>query len=484
MLLIGDRVVLRAAAPPEAEYALFETSEIELRASEPGRVREHGYQTTAERARARLAALGLTGAVARECAVAMHPVISEAYARGTAVRHVARYLGPIELLQSDSYDAGTHLYRGVFLDLPLLVRDLELEHSSATLQGLYLAALLESEADDTTVLLSTEAWTKTGKPGARTHKRPALGNPRAVVPALAELARLEPKPEVVEQLPRADVIAFLRARADAGADDEARNLYQSLERVVALREMPERGPLAHADLWGIEGRLDTDQLDNIIDAIDQAERIHGRTPGTTYLRARAALAMRLEPPKLIAERVAALALSMTSFQELSLLAAEAWLEAGDPRRAMPYARDLVDAPGIDEGLLLRAQRLLARAVGAAPDKKHKTLADGMAAPRPSRPPEVKHPSAPPVSTPDPNAPAKPLLPAQSRVPTMKGGVDSVGPLQRPSTRPGGFTPSSPPLAREEPAEAAPPPPPLPPPVPPPRVTSSKPPVPREEPPRK
>src|SRR5688572_15271992 len=97
MLLIGDRVVLRAAAPPEAEYALFETSEIELRASEPGRVREHGYQTTAEKARARLAALGLTGAMARECAVAMHPVISEAYARGMAVRQVARYLGPIEL---------------------------------------------------------------------------------------------------------------------------------------------------------------------------------------------------------------------------------------------------------------------------------------------------------------------------------------------------------------------------------------------------
>jgi hypothetical protein len=54
MLLVGDRVVLRSPSPPETEYALFEIGDIELRASEPGRVREHGYQTTAERARNRL----------------------------------------------------------------------------------------------------------------------------------------------------------------------------------------------------------------------------------------------------------------------------------------------------------------------------------------------------------------------------------------------------------------------------------------------
>ena len=53
MLLVGDRVVLRSPSPPDAEYGLFEIGDIELRASEPGRVREHGYQTTAERARTR-----------------------------------------------------------------------------------------------------------------------------------------------------------------------------------------------------------------------------------------------------------------------------------------------------------------------------------------------------------------------------------------------------------------------------------------------
>src|SRR6185295_10163460 len=150
-----------------------------------------------------------------------------------------------------------------------------------------------------------------------------------------------------------------------------------------VREIPDRGPLADPALWAIETRLDTESYELILEAIEEAERTRGRTPGTTYLRARASLALRLEPPKLIAERVSALALSMTSFQELCLLAAEAWLESGDPRRAMPYARDLVDAPGIDEGLLLRAKRLLARAIGAAPEK-HKTFADSIpAAPMPA-----------------------------------------------------------------------------------------------------
>jgi hypothetical protein len=194
------------------------------------------------------------------------------------------------------------------------------------------------------------------------------------------------------------VIAFLRARADATSEEDARALYKALEGSVMLREMPDRGPLATADLWAIESRFESGEVEGLGDAIDDAERRHGRTPGTTYLRARHALMQHLEPPKLIAERISALALSLTSFQELGLLAAEAWLEAGDPRRAMPYARDLVDATGVDEGLLLRAQRLLARAVGAAPQRRVETLTDSVPVPRPSRPPSLP---APPLPTPFP-----------------------------------------------------------------------------------
>jgi hypothetical protein len=419
MLLIGDRVVLRANAPPEAEYILFEIADIELRSSEPGRVREHGYQTTVERARARLDQAGATAALARECATAMHPVLSAAYARGLAAKHVAPYLSPLELFQADHYDAASHKYCGVFIDLPTMVGDLAVPAAAIALQALYLAVLIEAETDDTTVFLSTEAWTKQRKPGERTHRRPNLGALRDLRMSLVDLAGLAPKPEIREQLPRADVLAFLRARAESATDDDGRALYSSLERGVNVREVPERGPLSDPALWEIETRLDAESYDTVLEAIEDAERSRGRTPGTTYLRARASLALRLEPPKLIAERVSALALSMTSFQELCLLAAEAWLEAGDPRRAMPYARDLVDAPGVDEGLLLRAKRLLARAVGAAPDT-HKTHVDSMSAAPSQRPPALpsNRPSAPPVSVPDPNVPRS-FAPARSRVPTKR-----------------------------------------------------------------
>ena len=215
--------------------------------------------------------------------------------------------------------------------------------ASVAFQALFLATLLEAEDDETTVFLSTDTWTKHRKPGERTHKRASLTLARPLEHALTELAKLEPQPVIRDQLARADVIAFLRARADAAPDDEGRELYASLERAIAVRDMPDRGPLAEPDLWAIETRLDTGNVENILEAVEAVERTRGRTPGTTYLRARVSLALHLEPPKLIAERVSALALSMTSFQELCLLAAEAWLDAGDPRRAMPYARDLVDA---------------------------------------------------------------------------------------------------------------------------------------------
>ena len=419
MLLIGDRVVLRANAPPEAEYILFEIADIELRSSEPGRVREYGYQTTVERARARLRQAGATASLARDCATTMHPVLSKAYARGTAARHVAPYLSPLELFQADHYDATSHTYRGVFADLPLMVTDLAAPPAAVALQALYLASLLEEEKDETTVFLSTEAWTKQRKPGERTHRRPNVSALRDIRTMLADLASLGPTPDVREQLPRADVIAFVRTRAESATDDDARALYASLERAIAVREIPDRGPLADPTLWSIETRLDAEAYELILESIEEAERTRGRTPGTTYLRARASLALRLEPPKLIAERISALALSMTSFQELCLLAAEAWLESGDPRRAMPYARDLVDAPGVDEGLLLRAKRLLARAVGAAPET-HKTQVDSMA-PAPSQRPAALPtypPSVPPVSVPDPNMPRS-FAPQRSRIPTKR-----------------------------------------------------------------
>lgn len=456
MLLVGDRVVLRANGPPDAEYALFESDEIELRASEPGRVREHGYQTTAGRARARLAQSGVTPALARECGAVLSGALAEAYARGPGARLVAPILGALELFEAGTYDAHARVYRGAFLDLATLARDLAVEGASAAMQALHLALVLDAEPEDTTVFLSTDAWTKNRRPGERTHRRSSLAAAGELVRALEALHRAAPHPAITDHLARADVIAFLRARTDAAADEAERGVYLALERALAQRRRPERGPLAHPDAWAIEERLDTGDLAGVTDAIDAIERAEGRTPATTYLRARASLVGHLEPAKVVAERVSALALSMTSFQELSLLAAEAWLEAGDARRATPYARDLVDAPQVDEGLLLKAQRLLARAVGAAPDAL--TTASAAPPPRPSSaaPPPRPSSAAPPArvrARPEspqaiPAAPPPPLdleLTPPPRVATFTvdlPGPDLLSPITSPRASPSTTPPPS------------------------------------------
>jgi hypothetical protein len=436
-----ERVVLRSEIPPEAEYAMFEIGEIELGAHEPGRgVRELGYQTNAGDARKRLANVGMSAAVAREVALAFQPVLSDSYARGPAVKRVARYLNAGELFQSDGFDAGVRRYSGVFLDLVQLSFDLELDQAAATLQALYLATLLENEPDDTEIVIHTDLCTKGSKPGTRTYKRPSFADVQRLMNAIGGLAHKGHVPVVAESLPRATVVDWLREKQDTAPDDDARALYKSLEAAVSVREMPEKGPLANAELWAIEQRIEANQFEGTLDTLDDIERRVGRTPGTTYLRARISLELRLEPPKLIAERVSALALSMTSFEELSLLAAEAWLEAGDAKRAVPYARDLVDSPTIEEGLKLKAQTLLTRAETNKPKRRMSpTLADPVRAPMaasrmPAPPPPLDNRPTPipPPPTPTPTQKA-------SRT-TQKQGDEAFGAGLEPPPPP---TPSAP-----------------------------------------
>ena len=293
---------------------------------------------------------------------------------GEACGSVSR---PAELFQSDAYDGGEHLYqRSVPRSRDALARPRAATGRAPHSTRSIWRRSSRARPTDATVLLSTDACTKGGKPGARTYKRPSFTDPNRLMNALGGLAHKGPKPEIDDELPRADVIAFLRARAETAPDEDARALYRRSKEPSPSARCPKRALSRYRICGKSRVRLESGAFDGAREAIDEVEHRHGRTPGTTYLRARVALALRLEPPKLIAERVSALALSMTSFQELALLAAEAWLEAGDARRAIPYARDLVDSPGISEGLLLRAQRLLARALETGPTKTQ-TLADSL-----------------------------------------------------------------------------------------------------------
>src|SRR5579884_1040863 len=81
-LRVGDRVLVRCDGGLLAtEYALFDPSDIVLRASDPATVRETGYVTTAREALARLEALGVTPRLAEEAARAIAPEVVLTFAR-------------------------------------------------------------------------------------------------------------------------------------------------------------------------------------------------------------------------------------------------------------------------------------------------------------------------------------------------------------------------------------------------------------------
>ena len=358
-LTFGDHIVLTAPdIVPDAEYALFDPGDIELSSTGPGTTREMGYVTTAAQARERLARVGVTPELASEAAAATHFRIARAYARGWVVRSIVNELEPAELFEGRTFDATGAKYVGSWIDLPALCRDLKRPEASSYLQALHLAALLAERPDYETIALATATYASNKRAGERTYKRVNLEAAATMPDALRNLVpeRLLRDPE--SHAPsRADVLAWL--------DDRAAWCPGSRPRVASLKALltpaapPSRGPLAHPELWELETKLSFGETDGVDEVLDAIERRDGRLPGTMYIRSRVALIRSSADPRAIAERVSNLSRSMSSFHELELLAAHAWAEAGEPRQARAFARDLADNTAAPPALRARATEVLA-----------------------------------------------------------------------------------------------------------------------------
>ncbi len=366
-LEIDGRTVARGdAGPLDAEYAAFDPGDLELKATEPGNVREIGYRTTAKAARARFAALGVTAELARAAAEAFSP-LAPLYARGGSARKVADKLGATELFEGrELHASGTYL--GAWMDLPALAADLALSGAGVALQALHLASLLTEVPDDAVVMLHTLDLTRGRRTGERTYQRPDLSAAPQILEAMNVLGETSPTApaERAAGPTRMELVGAMTERLAwmTGGDAKAR-----LAQIVAsatVREQPGRGPLADPDLWPLERRMSEGSAEGVLEALEPLEKRRGRTPATTYLRARAMLMGGLESPDIIAGRVSTLALSMSSFVELQLLAAQAWLLAGDGKRAAAYARDLTTSTAIDPELRARAEGIFAAAMSQPP----------------------------------------------------------------------------------------------------------------------
>ncbi len=427
VLIVGGQVVVRAdAGPLEAEYALFHPDCIELRTTEPGAVREAGYRTTAFEARARLADAGVTPQLAETAAATVRPHLATWYARGPVVRRAVAELGAAEMFDGRTFVSATRAYEGRWLDVANFTAGFEDPPELArALQAMHLAALLTEVPDDADVYLATLCLTQSQRPGVRTFRRVTLGDVAKWPLLLAEAGATRAAPSMREAGPtRVEVLDWLSARKQ-NALSSARERAERIERSLATtpqppprlssRVPPSRGPLSDPVAWSIEAQLDAGEANAALARIDMMERAGGSSPCVVYLRSRASLMLKREDPQVIAERISTLAAS-ASFDELELLAAQAWAAAGNLSRALPYARVLASNPQAADELRSRAKQLVDVAQSARPPTFERSEGLPAAGPRARTGMPARGPSGKRTTAAVPSPPMREAVPARATVP--------------------------------------------------------------------
>jgi hypothetical protein len=360
-LRVGERVLVRSDdGLLAAEYALFDVTDIVLRASDPVSVREAGYMTTAHEALGRLARVGITPGLASEAARALAPEVAASYARGATARNIVPRLTAYELFEGGVFSAAAQHYEGAWLDLTSFARAVALPAASTLLQALHLAAAMSEVPGSTPVHLSTAAATRDRRPGERTHVRLPLDGARALPEALHRLgpqsAPIELDP-TIERRTRQALLVRLRERASTDISPRLRTHLNALEAALAMRTM-QLGPLADDDLRAIERKLAGGDAQGVEGELDALEESRGRLPGIRYLRARAALLRGEEAPRSVAQVLSELAEEDSGFHEAELGAARTWLAAGDDANARMFAQRLANNPTAPESERLIALEIL------------------------------------------------------------------------------------------------------------------------------
>jgi hypothetical protein len=370
-LRLGERVLVRCDDGLLAtEYALFDPTDIVLRATDPVTVRETGYITTARDALARLARAGVTPELAQQAARAIPPEVVATFGRSGALGAIAPHLGPCELFDGAVYRAATQAYEGAWLDLRALADALSRASASGALQALHLAAALHEVAASTPLHLSTANATRDRRPGERTHRRVALDGAAELPDALRRLGA-NPRQGAIDlqrdRLIRDALLARVRERASADAAPHLRAHLTRLEGALAVAETRSTGPLADPELWAIEQQLATGDAQGVAKRIDDLERTQGSTAALRYLRARASLVAGDQPPSAVAQTLSAIADEDRTFHEAELVAARAWLAAGEEAYARHFARRLAENGKARDSERLMALEIL-DATSAAPSQ--------------------------------------------------------------------------------------------------------------------
>jgi hypothetical protein len=327
-LAVGEWIVARAEdGPLEAEYALFETSDVILSAAARGfGTREQSYLTTAKIARARLREAGIDDALLRESVDALRPL--EPLARSPALAAIASDLEAAEAFQGGVFRANARAYDGAWIDLAAVARACDMDEAAVAMQLLHLAAVLDEVPPATPVrLLGGDDV----KPGERSWRR-----------VRSEFAR--ELPSVLRAIDRPELVA-------AAADEHAMRAALAIE----LRTRAALSDVYRPRLHALASALAVEQAaDVVVDSDLEVEpstlidelRSHG-----DMLRGDGGLTD-------VAQFLTALARASDPAADLAILAARAWLACGETAYARYFARRVLENDGASESAYVAAEEIL------------------------------------------------------------------------------------------------------------------------------
>jgi hypothetical protein len=366
-LIVGDRTVSRCEdGVLVAEYALFDGASWTV-------VCEEGYArvTTAGAARTRLEAAGITPELAHAALKAVRADHLIALATSPDVIRVLDELGPYEIFEGGTFVASSGRYLGTWLDLDAL-GDATSRHVALLTQVIHLLAVVDEVAEDVPVRLVTpeRGWREVHLEAAQDlpsllHAMPVPQGPRPI----------RDEAEVRESLLR-----DLRARAAASEKSRTR-LHKLASHLAAMGRSDPPGPSEAPDTTrdgAVNGGAAASALspDPWLLFEEFRQRSQG-LQGEAHVRA-------------TAQFLASMANRPSAFPEFSVLAARAWLAAGDREQAERFAKRLVEDPAASDGARLTALEILDRTSRSVSFR------------RPPPPPPVPADTQPPLS---PIAPA-------------------------------------------------------------------------------
>ncbi len=390
-LVVGDWVVARAERSLEAEYALFQASDVLLTAKAALGTREQGYLTTAGIARSRLADAGITVELAQAALVAMGGM--RELSRTPRIARLADRLGPGEAFQGGVFDEEARLYRGAWLDLEALARACEGTSVALAMQLVHLAAVLDDVDDNVPVRLMTSDESRGA--GERTWRRVETDFvedlPRVLAAAKRPFdARMVDAGEI-----EADLIADLHARATISP---------------GIRERLHKLAAALSGDTDVE-LIVTDELE--VRAEPLLVELHNHRAmlyGEAHLRE-------------VAQFFTAMAGKRAALCDLAILASRAWLASGEVAYARYFARRV-----IDDATATLAARAAAKEILESTSPTNQSMRPPPTIETPPESPKIESvppPSAPPGASLPPMAPATHLPPVALRTTSTSEVIETM-----------------------------------------------------------